>query len=233
MTINIFISYSHKDEAFREQLAKHLVPLQRVKDVELWFDGDILPGEALTPEIRRKLKQSDILVALASHHYLASDYCFNKEYGPAMRRVAKGTMHVVAVLLSACEWQNTRMENYKLLPKDGKEVERWGSRNQAYVDIVAGIRRVVAAVRAETKKAEASRDKAAPKPQSQGRKKPTRPSGVTEGTKATGRPKPPAGGRPKPNNSAEGSSRPQKPTTISVKPKIKRSVAKGAPRKPR
>jgi hypothetical protein len=142
----VFISYSHRDDDARKTLDKHLIQLKR-EGVEVWFDGDILPGAEINPDVRRMLKRADVFVALGSPDYLNSTYCFETEYGYAIRKAARKQVHVVVALLRACQWRHTRMARYKLLPKDGKPVDQWARRGDAYEDIVEGIRAVVKVVR--------------------------------------------------------------------------------------
>ena len=141
----IFVSYSHKDDEARQTLDTHMAQLKR-EGVEVWFDGDLLPGDELDPNIQRVLKRADIFVALASPHYLHSTYCYDREYGYAIRKAARKKIHVVVAILRACQWRHTRMARYKLLPKDGRPIDQWARRGDAYEDIVEGIRAVVKAV---------------------------------------------------------------------------------------
>ena len=143
MTVRLFVSYSHKDEAFRAKLKTHLAALER-EGLSVFYDGDITPGKAIDPEIKRNLRTATVFIALASPDYLESRYCFVTEYQYALRRAARGTMHVVVAVLRPCQWKHTRMGHYKSLPFDGKEVTRWANRDAAFEDIVNGLRRVVA-----------------------------------------------------------------------------------------
>jgi len=144
--VRIFVSYSHLDDASREKLAKHLAPLAR-EDVNFWFDGDIRAGEELDPEISRALRRAHLFVALISSNYLSSNYCWKKEYLPAMGRRTRGTMHVVGVVLKPCDWKNTKAARFKQLPRDGRAVTDWRSADHAYLDVTEGIRKVVKDIR--------------------------------------------------------------------------------------
>ena len=54
----VFVSYSHKDEQWREQLRPHLEALEQVRDVEYWDDRKgIRQGDVWFDEIDRKLKE--------------------------------------------------------------------------------------------------------------------------------------------------------------------------------
>ena len=146
--VRIFVSYSHKDPNAQEQLEVHLAVLKR-DGVSTWFDGDMHAGDALDDNISRELRKAHIFVALFSPDYLHSDYCWRLEYKRAMGRRARGTMHVVVVVVRPCDWRSTQAARFKLLPKDGRAVSKWRSMDEAYLDVVGGLRGVVAAYRKE------------------------------------------------------------------------------------
>lgn len=146
--VKVFISYSHYDDAARGRLDVHMAQLKR-EGVLVFFDGDIIAGSELDPRIRHELRLADIFVALASPAYLHSRYCFEIEYGYALRKARRGRVHLVVALVEECQWRHTRMAHYKLLPKDGKPVSKWRPHGEAFEDIVNGLRGVVKAVRAE------------------------------------------------------------------------------------
>ncbi|ACK86164.1 toll/interleukin-1 receptor domain-containing protein [Methylorubrum extorquens] len=146
--IRVFISYSHMDDAARRRLDIHMAQLKR-EGVSVFFDGDMIAGAELDPRIRRELRLADIFVALASPAYLHSRYCFEIEYGYALRKAKRGKVHLVVALIEECQWRHTRMARYKLLPKDGKPVSKWRPHGEAFEDIVNGLRGVVKAVRAD------------------------------------------------------------------------------------
>ena len=145
---SIFISYCHVDEAACETLRIHFATLEH-EGVQVWFDGDILPGGKLRTEISANLKKADIFIALVSADYLKSPFCFKIEYPYARRRAVRGTLHIIPAVIHSCQWQHTRMADYKMLPKDAKPVDQWKPQNKAYDDIASGIRRVVRVVRAQ------------------------------------------------------------------------------------
>lgn len=146
--VRLFISYSHKNDDGRARLDTHMAQLKR-ENVEVFFDGNILPGAELDPAILKKLKAADVFVALGSPDYIASPYCYEIEYGFALRKAGRKGIHVVVALLKSCQWRHTRMARYKLLPRDGKPVDQWARRGDAYENIVEGVRAVVRAIRGE------------------------------------------------------------------------------------
>ncbi len=163
--VRIFVSYSHRDADARARLETHLAPLKR-EGVTTWFDGDLNAGDKLDTGIARALRNAHVFVGLLSPDYLASNYCWKIEYKRAMGRRANGTMRVVAVVLRPCDWKSTTAAGFKLLPEDGREVTRWRSADDAFLNVAQGIRRVVADVRKQMAAAAASpapRKRVAPK----------------------------------------------------------------------
>jgi hypothetical protein len=200
------VSYSHLDDEFRKRFETHMAQLHR-EGVRTWFDGDITPGAELDPNIRRALKQADIFVALAGPNYLASRYCFETEYGFALRKAARKKLFVVVVLLRQCQWRHTRMARYKLLPRDAKPIDQWARRGDAWENVVEGIRAVVKQFRLASRAPDALKKTRALAPTHTTKTKPlgVRARRVTSGKAApAAKPKPkrsvkPAGKRTPPN----------------------------------
>ncbi len=80
MPAKAFISYSHADEKALERLHKHLAVLRRDGTLEAWTDHAILAGGRFDQEIVKSLNASSIFIALVSPNYLASSYCYEKEF---------------------------------------------------------------------------------------------------------------------------------------------------------
>ena len=57
----LFFSYSHKDEALRDQLEVHLAMLKRERVLETWHDRRIVAGSELDPVIREELDRADVI----------------------------------------------------------------------------------------------------------------------------------------------------------------------------
>jgi len=190
---SVFVSYSHLDDEFRKRFETHMAQLHR-EGVRTWFDGDITPGAELDPNIRRALKQADIFVALASPNYLASRYCFETEYGFALRKAARKKLFVVVVLLRQCQWGHTRMARYKLLPRDAKPIDQWARRGDAWENVVEGIRAVVKQFHLVAHAPDAPKKPKAPAPT---RTTKAKPAGVRQRRVTSGKPAAAAKSNPK------------------------------------
>ena len=90
---SLFFSYSHADEALRDQLEKHLSALKHQGKIETWHDRRILAGQTFSSEIDSHLESADIILLLVSPDFLASDYCYEVEMRHALERHQRGEAH--------------------------------------------------------------------------------------------------------------------------------------------
>src|SRR5215213_277997 len=143
MPANAFISYSHADEKALERLHKHLAMLLRQGELEAWFDREILPGAKFDEEIMARLDASGMFIALLSPDYLASNYCYEKEFAHALRQAEDGKIQIVPVILEPCDWQSSPLKQYNALPKNAVPISDWTNQNNAYLNVVEGLRRLL------------------------------------------------------------------------------------------
>src|SRR5262249_11114323 len=84
----IFISYSHKDRRWLERLQVHLAPLTRSRDITIWSDEQIEPGENWGAKIDEAISKADVAILLVSPDYLASQWLTSREL-PTLLKAAK------------------------------------------------------------------------------------------------------------------------------------------------
>ncbi len=150
MAYSAFISYSHVDEKHLERLHKHMALLQRDGSLQTWTDHQIIPGRGLDEEVSQALRSSDIFIALVSPDYIASNYCYEKEFTEALRLEQEGQLQIVPVIIEPCDWLSSPLSQFMALPKDGRPISEWTNANVAYLDVVSGIRRLISSGRPET-----------------------------------------------------------------------------------
>jgi hypothetical protein len=139
----VFISYSHKDEPLRAELDKHLSLLKRQGELDIWTDHRIPVGGELGSAISEALENADVIMLLLSADFLASDYCFGVEMTRAMERHERGDAVVLPVMLRPCDYQSAPFGRLKAVPTDGRPVTKWPNQDDAFVDIVQHVRRLL------------------------------------------------------------------------------------------
>ena len=138
-----FISYSHKDAAMLERLHVHLTQLKRDGLINSWTDEQIPAGGNLGAHISTNLDNAQLFIALLSPDYIASNYCYEKEFKKAQEMEKSSKLLIVPIILEPCEWLSTPFSDFKALPKDGKPISEWSNANTAFLDIVQGLRALV------------------------------------------------------------------------------------------
>lgn len=143
-SLNVFISYSHRDEEMKKELEKFLITLKRSKDVSVWQDRELEGGLEYLQVILAELNQADIILLLISQDFIASDFIYTHELKTAMERHENGTARVIPVILRLCDWHNLVFGKLVALPRDGKPVAAFTDKDEAYTQIAKEINRVVA-----------------------------------------------------------------------------------------
>ncbi|MBC1236271.1 toll/interleukin-1 receptor domain-containing protein [Nostoc sp. 2RC] len=141
--VKVFFSYSHKDEALRDELATHLAILKRQKIIEAWHDREISAGTEWANAIDENLEIADIILLLVSANFLASNYCYDIEMKRAMERHETREARVVPIILKPTDWNDAPFGKLEALPKNAKPVTTWQDQDEAFFNVVKGIRRVV------------------------------------------------------------------------------------------
>jgi len=109
MSFKVFISYSHKDKAFRDELANHLSNLRRQELISDWFDGDIIPGTEWKKQILEHLNTAKIILLLISADFMASDFCYSIEMKQAITRHDNNEARVIPIILRPVVGYTRRM----------------------------------------------------------------------------------------------------------------------------
>ncbi|NEU71868.1 toll/interleukin-1 receptor domain-containing protein [Hassallia byssoidea VB512170] len=141
--VKVFFSYSHKDEVLRDDLATHLSLMKRKGVIEAWHDREITAGAEWANAIDDNLNAADIILLLVSANFLASDYCYDIEMQRAMERHEAKEARVIPIILKPTDWSDAPFAKLQALPKNAKAVTTWQDKDEAFLNIAQGIRRVV------------------------------------------------------------------------------------------
>jgi len=149
--LSVFISYSHRDEEFKDELVVHLSMLKRQGKIRAWQDRDIDAGAEWDDEIKQQLESAEVILLLITPRFLASDYCYDIEMQRAIQRHNEGTARVIPIIMKPCDWNDDEMpfKKLKVLPKDGKALTTWDDRDEAFLNVVQGIRGSIASLQAK------------------------------------------------------------------------------------
>lgn len=142
--MNAFFSYSHPDVDCLQRLKTHCSVLLREGKIMIWFDREITAGSLFSRHISAQLARSDLFVPLVSPDFLSSNYCYNREMKRAIERSRHSLMTIVPVILEPCDWKSSPLRHFKALPREGKPISTWSNENEALLDVVTELRRLLA-----------------------------------------------------------------------------------------
>ncbi len=142
MTTLVF-SYSHVDEALRNELENHLSPLKRMGKITTWHDRRIVPGQNFESQIDLYFSQAEVVLLLISSDFIASDYCYQVEMTNALARHERGEAVVIPVILRECAWHQLPFGHLLAATTDGKPVTKFASHDEGYVQVVNAVARAL------------------------------------------------------------------------------------------
>lgn len=141
--LELFYCYARKDAALRDGLNIHLANLRHQGLVTTWYDGEIIPGTPWEQEIKVHLDTAHIVLLLVSPDFIHSEYCYSTEMIRAIERHSRKEARVIPILLRPADWTGTPFSVLQVLPSNALPVTRWSDRDEAFDNIVQGIRRAI------------------------------------------------------------------------------------------
>jgi hypothetical protein len=88
----VFISYSHRDEEWKDRLVTHLGVLRHQGLLDLWDDRRIGAGQDWKQEIKQAMDAASVAVLLVSAHFLTSRFILGEEVTRLLERRAPGSL---------------------------------------------------------------------------------------------------------------------------------------------
>ncbi|HEX5736157.1 MAG TPA: TIR domain-containing protein [Blastocatellia bacterium] len=138
--LKVFISYSHKDEKFKDELVTMLAGLQRRGVVDTWQDRRIEAGDEWHTLIQDAMNSCDLALLLVSPDYLASRFIQDEEQPKLLQRRQEIGLRVMPIIVRQCLWRGEPvLKDVHALPTDGRPVitfsKKNGDRDQVWADI--------------------------------------------------------------------------------------------------
>lgn len=119
----VFISYSHRDEVWKDRLVTHLGVLQQQDHLDLWTDREIGAGEDWYQKIQDAMGAASVAVLLVSANSLTSDFILREEVTRLLQRRDKDGLHIFPVIIRPCDWEAVLwLSRMQLRPKEGRAI---------------------------------------------------------------------------------------------------------------
>lgn len=157
MPISIFIAADAEDKDFLADIKNHFAPLARNSDISLWDESQVQAGEDFEAVQAAQLASADVVLCLVSADFMATKMG-SSLLQTAFTRMNKQEIMLVPVIVRACSWDlEPSFQGLKVLPQDGKPINKWEDKDEAYNHLVQQFQHIVAELSAVRAAAEASR----------------------------------------------------------------------------
>lgn len=143
----MFISYSHADSRFLDQLRFALVPYERTAELAIWADPLVEAGQEWRNEIFANLDDADIFVLLLSPRSVASDFVINKELPLALDRWKMGQCEIMSVEIRPCGWKKLGLSEIQVVQYRGKAISQATNRDAAWQHVVTELEKVISRIK--------------------------------------------------------------------------------------
>ena len=119
----IFISYSHNDAKWVDELTRHLAPWLREKRVGLWADTQIGAGQNWRKEIEAAISQARVAVLLVTKDFLASNFIVQNELPAILALARDNKLKLVWVPVGHSGVEATELWQFQAASEPGRPLE--------------------------------------------------------------------------------------------------------------
>ncbi len=141
--VKVFVSYSHEDESYRNELIKSFSNMVRNKEISTWTDRDISASQLWRDEIDENLNGTQVIIFLISSDFINSDYCVDVEMQRALEMHRDGRALIVPIYIRATDVKHSPLAEIHSLPTNKKPIKSWQDRDLAWLDVVEGLRKSI------------------------------------------------------------------------------------------
>ncbi len=151
---SVFISYSHKDEGWKDRLVSHLGVLQHENILDMWDDRRIGASEDWLQKIQEAIDAASVAILLVSADFLTSKFILGEEVPRIMERREKEGLRIFPVIIRPCAWKQVKwLTRMNLRPRDGRPI-LGGSDFQIETDLAAIAEEVAGIIESTSKVAQ-------------------------------------------------------------------------------
>lgn len=137
---NLFISYSHQDKRWLDELLTQLKPYSRNGVVTAWSDKQIKAGSKWRKEIRAALENARIAVLLVTPDFLASDFIYEHELTPLLKSAESGGVQILWIPVRASSYEQYSLsEDQAVIDPRKPLAEMRSRRDRAWVRVCKAI----------------------------------------------------------------------------------------------
>jgi adenylate cyclase len=140
-TGRLFISYSRRDENWRQLLRTHLQPYVTSRTVEVWDDTAIEAGASWKQAIDRAIEEASAAIFLVSPNLLASTFAMRQELAPVLQRARSRHVRLLWLPISASSYDETEFAGLQAATNPARPLDQMGEPEQHHA--LVGVCKVI------------------------------------------------------------------------------------------
>jgi len=141
--VKIYLSSSNKDKHFYQELIVSLAGLKREGKIKVLNENGILPGAVLEEQIRKWLKEAELVLFLVSPDLIASDFIYDVEILKALEFNQKGKVKIIPIIIRPCDFESFPICKFETLPLNNIPVSVWENKDEAWLEITMRLKGIV------------------------------------------------------------------------------------------
>lgn len=140
----VFVSYSHKDREFLDDIKIHFKPF--LTEIDFWDDSIIEPSQKWREEIKNAISETKVAILLVSANFLASDFISKDELPPLLRAAKDKGVAILIVILKPCLFEEfPELNQFQAMNPPNKPVAKLDDieKDELYVNLVKQTKRIL------------------------------------------------------------------------------------------
>jgi|GEM_PF-899200 len=140
---SVFISYSHIDKAYLDDLKRHFKPIENI--VDFWDDNKIRPGQKWKEEIAMAIDNARIVILFISADFFNSEFISSHELPKLLHKANTEGTTIFTVFLKPCMYEMySEIMDYQGIndPKVPVSTLSEHKREELWVDLVRQVRSI-------------------------------------------------------------------------------------------
>jgi len=111
---HVFISYSHNDEHYKNEIVTTLEGLQlNGFEFEYWVDTEIKAGDLWEKEIMSAMDNASIIILIVSKYFLASRFVQKIEIPTSLKKFEQEGTLIIPVIAKRCDFLGSRLKTFQ------------------------------------------------------------------------------------------------------------------------
>lgn len=140
----VFVSYSHLDKPFLDDLKRHFKPF--LKQIDIWDDTKIQPGQKWKDEIRKALSETKVAILLVSTDFLGSDFISTDELPPLLKAAEEEGAVILTLIIKPCLFEDfPELNVFQAMNPPSRPIIKMDEieREELYVNLVRQTKRIL------------------------------------------------------------------------------------------